>query len=323
MPSGSCGRTRSWLMSAVLIIAWIHGCIGLYFWLRMKAFFKRAAPFLLAAAVLVPTLALLGLYQGGRSVVADSDERRMADATIFRSGRSAPPAAAGRAGRHRRLFPDRLSRPARTGAAGKGRARAARAPRRHDHAVLRQRPDDPGAEGPQRARSEPALQRPACQRLRRPRPLLHLPHSRDRRLQRVAGAIASARPSCSTASAPPIPSIRLACQLRPDGRSLVLPALHAAHDVGQRARLASAPHRPGALSRQHVRRHARLDQARRKAAAVRYRLHRQPLPRRGVAGGDRMRRPAQPVRRRRATGAVRARDQPADRLPPGAAGRRP
>jgi adenylate cyclase len=65
---------RIWLMSAVLIIAWVHGCIGLYFWLRMKAFFKRAAPFLLAAAVLIPTLALLGVYQGGRSVVADSDD---------------------------------------------------------------------------------------------------------------------------------------------------------------------------------------------------------------------------------------------------------
>jgi adenylate cyclase len=65
---------RAWLMSAVLIIAWVHGCIGLYFWLPMKAFYKRAAPFLLAAAVLIPTLALLGFYQAGRSVVADSDD---------------------------------------------------------------------------------------------------------------------------------------------------------------------------------------------------------------------------------------------------------
>jgi adenylate cyclase len=64
---------QMWLMFAVLVIAWIHGCIGLYFWLRMKAFYERAAPFLLAAAVLVPTLAMLGLYQGGRNVVRDSD----------------------------------------------------------------------------------------------------------------------------------------------------------------------------------------------------------------------------------------------------------
>jgi len=64
---------KIWMMTAVLVIAWIHGSIGLYFWLRMKAFYKRAAPFLLAAAVLVPTLALLGLYQSGRSVIEDSD----------------------------------------------------------------------------------------------------------------------------------------------------------------------------------------------------------------------------------------------------------
>jgi adenylate cyclase len=62
---------RMWLMFAVMNIAWIHGSIGLYFWLRMKAFFKPAAPFLLAAAVLVPTLAMLGLYQGGRSVAEE------------------------------------------------------------------------------------------------------------------------------------------------------------------------------------------------------------------------------------------------------------
>ena len=63
---------KMWLMYAVLTIAWIHGCIGLYFWLRMKALYQRTAPYLLAAAVLIPTLALLGLYQGGRTVVADS-----------------------------------------------------------------------------------------------------------------------------------------------------------------------------------------------------------------------------------------------------------
>jgi adenylate cyclase len=62
---------RMWMLFALLIIAWIHGCIGLYFWLRIKASFKRTAPFLLAAAVLVPTLALLGLYQGGRNIVRE------------------------------------------------------------------------------------------------------------------------------------------------------------------------------------------------------------------------------------------------------------
>jgi adenylate cyclase len=62
---------KMWMLFALLIIAWIHGCIGLYFWLRIKVSFKRTAPFLLAAAVLVPTLALLGLYQGGRNIVQE------------------------------------------------------------------------------------------------------------------------------------------------------------------------------------------------------------------------------------------------------------
>ncbi len=63
---------KMWLMPTVLVIAWVHGCIGLYFWLRMKAFFTSAAPYLLAAAVLIPTLALLGFYQAGRRVAEDS-----------------------------------------------------------------------------------------------------------------------------------------------------------------------------------------------------------------------------------------------------------
>jgi adenylate cyclase len=63
---------KKWLMFLVLNIAWIHGCIGLYLWLRMKKFFTAAAPYLLAAAILIPTLAMLGLYQGGRAVVAES-----------------------------------------------------------------------------------------------------------------------------------------------------------------------------------------------------------------------------------------------------------
>jgi adenylate cyclase len=66
--------SRIWLMSSVVTIAWVHGCIGLHFWLRMKAFYNRAAPFLLAVAVLIPTLALLGFYQSGRSVTALSQD---------------------------------------------------------------------------------------------------------------------------------------------------------------------------------------------------------------------------------------------------------
>jgi adenylate cyclase len=63
---------RIWLMVAAILASWIHGCIGLHLWLRMKPFYRRAAPVLFAIAVLLPALAILGVYQGGRSVV-DSD----------------------------------------------------------------------------------------------------------------------------------------------------------------------------------------------------------------------------------------------------------
>ncbi|WP_271587772.1 adenylate/guanylate cyclase domain-containing protein [Bradyrhizobium sp. CCBAU 53415] len=65
---------RLWQMTILLLIAWVHGCIGIFFWLRLKPFFTRAAPYLLAAAVLIPTLALLGIYQGGRSVAIESGD---------------------------------------------------------------------------------------------------------------------------------------------------------------------------------------------------------------------------------------------------------
>ena len=63
---------RMWGMIAAILAAWIHGCIGLHMWLRMKPFYTRAAPFLFAAAVLLPSLAMLGVYQGGR-IVVDND----------------------------------------------------------------------------------------------------------------------------------------------------------------------------------------------------------------------------------------------------------
>jgi adenylate cyclase len=52
----------------LLTIAWTHACIGLYFWLRLKAFFKWAAPILLAVAVLLPPLAMIGAHHGAEEV---------------------------------------------------------------------------------------------------------------------------------------------------------------------------------------------------------------------------------------------------------------
>jgi adenylate cyclase len=53
----------------LLTVAWTHACIGLYFWLRMKPFFRWAAPFLLSFAVVLPPLAMSGLHQGAQEVI--------------------------------------------------------------------------------------------------------------------------------------------------------------------------------------------------------------------------------------------------------------
>jgi adenylate cyclase len=54
----------------LLIVAWIHGCIGVYFWLRLKPWFATYAPLFLVGAVLHPVLALLGFLQGGKAILA-------------------------------------------------------------------------------------------------------------------------------------------------------------------------------------------------------------------------------------------------------------
>ncbi len=52
----------------LIAIAWTHGCIGLFFSLRLRPWFPRYAPLLFAGALLLPVLALLGFTQAGHEV---------------------------------------------------------------------------------------------------------------------------------------------------------------------------------------------------------------------------------------------------------------
>jgi adenylate cyclase len=56
--------------AVALIIAWLHGCLGIYFWLRPKTWFPRYALLLYTGAVLVPIFALLGFAEAGREIAA-------------------------------------------------------------------------------------------------------------------------------------------------------------------------------------------------------------------------------------------------------------
>ena len=52
----------------LILIAWTHGCIGCHFWLRLKKWYPRVAPYFLAIALLLPVCGLLGFVNGGREI---------------------------------------------------------------------------------------------------------------------------------------------------------------------------------------------------------------------------------------------------------------
>src|SRR5438128_1881517 len=52
-----------------LLIAWIHACIGVHYWLRFRRWYPRVVMALFAGALLLPTLALAGYVTGGHEVV--------------------------------------------------------------------------------------------------------------------------------------------------------------------------------------------------------------------------------------------------------------
>jgi adenylate cyclase len=57
------------LKQTVLItVAWLHGCIGFHFWLRLRPWYSRIAPTLLGCALLLPVVGLLGFSQAGHEV---------------------------------------------------------------------------------------------------------------------------------------------------------------------------------------------------------------------------------------------------------------
>jgi len=53
----------------LLIVAWVHGCIGLLTWIGLKRWWKPIAAYVYPLAVAIPTFALLGFVEAGRDVV--------------------------------------------------------------------------------------------------------------------------------------------------------------------------------------------------------------------------------------------------------------
>lgn len=55
-----------WWQAALILIVWVHGCLGLHYWLRMTSWWRNAWPTLVGLAALVPAFALAGFMAEGR-----------------------------------------------------------------------------------------------------------------------------------------------------------------------------------------------------------------------------------------------------------------
>ncbi len=52
----------------IMIVAWVHGCFGMHFWLRLKPWYAAARMWLFSGALLIPVFALLGFSQAAREI---------------------------------------------------------------------------------------------------------------------------------------------------------------------------------------------------------------------------------------------------------------
>jgi len=73
-----------WKQSLLLLVVWTHGCTGLHFWLRGKAWWRRNLPLLAGLAALVPAFALAGFLVEGRRVRAQFTDPTERDVMIER-----------------------------------------------------------------------------------------------------------------------------------------------------------------------------------------------------------------------------------------------
>ncbi|WP_153771734.1 adenylate/guanylate cyclase domain-containing protein [Labrenzia sp. CE80] len=62
---------HAFLQSSLLVIVWLHGCIGLHYWLRMKSWYAAIRAPLFLLAVMIPLLSLTGWISAARRLVLE------------------------------------------------------------------------------------------------------------------------------------------------------------------------------------------------------------------------------------------------------------
>ncbi|MFK7855461.1 MAG: adenylate/guanylate cyclase domain-containing protein [Granulosicoccus sp.] len=73
----------SYSQGVLMVLVWVHGCIGLHFWLRLKPWYPKTVWLMNSVAVIVPVLAFAGFAVAGRQIVALGDTSKTLTAEHF------------------------------------------------------------------------------------------------------------------------------------------------------------------------------------------------------------------------------------------------
>jgi adenylate cyclase len=69
--------------SALLLVVWAHGCLGIHHWLKFHSWYRMLQPLLLIVAVATPMAALAGFVTSGRALAALLADPAMAEQMRF------------------------------------------------------------------------------------------------------------------------------------------------------------------------------------------------------------------------------------------------
>ena len=219
---------RQGLQLALLVPGWLHGCLGLNFAFGRRPWFRRARLPLFGAALLVPTLAVLGFLSMVKEVSLRARDPAWIDETIGRID-EAQRAALTRSATTRSSSGSRSSRAccSRAWCGARSRSGAARSSR----SAIPAAPCACRAAGPSRSEPQPRIAHVSmcggqarCSTCR-----VRVLTGKDR----CPPAEAAERETLARIGA--AADTRLGCQLRPSGDVSVVPLLHARRRARHRA----------------------------------------------------------------------------------------
>lgn len=65
--------SEAWRQAALMILVWVHGCIGLHHWLQFKSWYRELKWLWVSLVTLVPTLSFAGFASAGRVIRYETD----------------------------------------------------------------------------------------------------------------------------------------------------------------------------------------------------------------------------------------------------------